>query len=196
MKKILLFSALMMILQMPVSSAYYIEGNGMYGTFGDADIKMMFGGGVGMNVLPMFNAYLKFQNGSASNKVDGIETSHYKQTAVYAEGEYMYRIGKFPLLWCAWAGIGMSKFNMWEGAYNEETGKKIGTDITGLYMTASTGLRYHLSQHVGIYSRVGYHTSKWIQQTRMKNPAVAGISVQIGVTATIFGMNSNIDDEY
>jgi hypothetical protein len=194
-KKILLLAAFAAFFRMPAYSSVYIDGSALYGGLGDAKSIALFGGGIGTDVMPAFHAYAKFNAGSSSQTSGGVETSSYKLVNLFAEGEFQYRISGLPILWSSWAGLGLSKLEMWDGSLNEN-GKKDKDNINGLYMSISTGARYHVSQRVGVYARAGYQASKWLWQDKINDPKIAGFSVQIGVTATLFGQNAYIDEAY
>jgi hypothetical protein len=191
-KRMFFVIAIIFAAYFPLHANVYVDGFGTYGSYGDAKTMMGFGTGAGVEILPMFNIYAKFMSGKGSEIKNNVTTAEYDYKIFFGEAEYLYRIKELPLMWDFAIGIGRSEFNLHP---NMTTGG-IEDNESGLFIGAWAGVRYHISQRIGAYALAGYTKSMWTSKADMSKPNVSGLQIQLGITATVWGKNVSIDEDY
>ena len=171
----------------------YIEGAGSYGDYGDAKKMAGFGVGLGYQVVPRFNAWFHFLNGSATTFQSGEKTAEYEHKIGYVSCEYMYPVSAIPLYWTTSLGAGIPSMKIYR--FNNADSTVIKKKDYGFFAGIWTGARYHFTQHVGAFALVGYEMMTQFQN-KLSSSKIQGYQFQAGITATVFGKNSPVDDEY
>jgi hypothetical protein len=196
MKKIILISAMVCAAVLPVYAGnVYVEGGYAYGTYGDAKSMPGFDFGLGYQIAPRITTWVHFLDASATKSSNGVTTDEYENMSFYVSGEYNYPMSNIfsnlPLLWSTSFGVGLTNMRI---DHKSDPSAVQGKD-SGIFTGIWTGGRYHLTQHIGLYALVGYQMTTQFQ-SKLSTSKVQGYQIQVGVTATVFGKNSIVDDEY
>jgi len=193
MKKIFLIAVLFCGTSIAYANNFYVDAIGSYGDYGDAKTIFGYGGGIGYQVAPRFNAWFHYLHGSASSSQTNQKTAEYQHDIWYFSGEYTYPISDLPLYWTSAAGAGIA--NMKINHFNNTDPTIMQGSDTGIFAGIWTGARYHLTQHVGVFALAGYQMMTQFQN-KLISAKIQGYQFQFGVTATVFGKNSTVDEEY
>lgn len=201
MKKLffLIIAALVMLPASAFAGNVYLEGSGTYGSFNYAGTMTGFSGGLGYNFIPDVNLYAKYLSGTGST-IDSskVKTAAYKHEIFMGAVEYNYQIMNLPVFWSNSIGAGMADItvSMLDPAKDLNAPTKLyDKNEAGLYLVFATGVRYHVSQHVGIYATAGYQMVTGFKKDLI-NRSVNGYQLCAGVSFTIWGQNSSITEGY
>ena len=170
----------------------YIDGYGTYGDFKDAGTMPGIGVGLGYTFMPNTNFYVKYLYGAASDYNATVNnTAEFWHMVWMGNIEYDLRIMMLPLYVTASAGVGYAYMKI--DPLTSVDGKN-GTE-GAFYYGFTTGVRYHLTQHTGVFGTVGYQAVTGFPK-KLINSTVAGYQLTAGVSFTIKGKNSSLTEGY
>jgi len=170
----------------------YIDGIGNYGSYGDANKMIGYGGGVGFELIPRIDLYTRFYHAADSKTRNGEKIEEYQEDTWFVCADYKHQLGLYPLYWTTSIGVGPSRVRIRNVDWLPDNDEK---QEMGVFFGLWTGIKYNFSQSFGLFGLVGYQRTSGFKAD-LSGSKIGGFQMVIGVTATIVGNNSRIDQGY
>jgi len=176
------------------ASNMYVEGMGSYGSYSDAN--SMPGGvfGLGCSINDNINFYGQGFYGTMSSKSADVTTKESTISGFMGVIEYTYLpISSVPVLLSASAGFGMAFVDIGTRSVLTDNMEKLSDQSP--YAGVWLGGKYIFTQHIMITASVGYVDAFYLRGNLL-NKSVMGPQFLMGVTFTLGGVNSAIEEGF